>query len=44
MRAQLESELKIQLANDQIYELKNKIEDALAGGSTVAEIAKESWL
>ncbi|MBM3632416.1 MAG: hypothetical protein FJX03_01740 [Alphaproteobacteria bacterium] len=41
MRAQLESELKIQLANDQIYELKNKIEDALAGGSTVAEIAKE---
>lgn len=41
IRAQLESELKIQMANDQIYELKNKIEDALAGGATVAEIAKE---
>lgn len=41
IRAQLESELKIQIANDQIYELKNKIEDALAGGATVAEIAKE---
>jgi peptidyl-prolyl cis-trans isomerase D len=41
MRAQLESELKTQLANDQIYELKNKVEDALAGGATLAEIAKE---
>jgi peptidyl-prolyl cis-trans isomerase D len=41
IRGQLESELKVQIANDQIYELKNKIEDALAGGATLAEIAKE---
>ncbi len=41
IRPQLEAELKVQIANDQIYELKNKIEDALAGGATVAEIAKE---
>jgi len=41
IRTQLESELRVQMANDQIYELKNKIEDALAGGATIAEIAKE---
>jgi peptidyl-prolyl cis-trans isomerase D len=41
MQALLESELKTNLANDQIYELKNKVEDALAGGATLAEIAKE---
>jgi len=41
IRSQLESDLKIQMANDQIYELKNKVEDALAGGATLAEIAKE---
>jgi peptidyl-prolyl cis-trans isomerase D len=34
--------LKTQLANDQIYELKNKIEDSLAGGATLTEIAKEN--
>ncbi|MBM3467966.1 MAG: hypothetical protein FJX71_00865 [Alphaproteobacteria bacterium] len=44
IRTQLESELKLQMANDQIYELKNKIEDALAGGATLAEIAKEHQL
>lgn len=41
MRASLEAELKTSLANDQLYELKNKVEDALAGGATLAEIAKE---
>lgn len=41
IRSQLESELKVQLANDQIYEFKNKVEDSLAGGATVSEIAKE---
>jgi len=41
MRSQLESELKTRLANDQIEEIKNKVEDALAGGSTLAEIAKD---
>jgi peptidyl-prolyl cis-trans isomerase D len=41
MRPQLESEIKIQIANDKIYELKNKVEDMLAAGSTLAEIAKE---
>jgi len=41
IRPQLELELKTQLANDQIYEVKNKIEDALAGGATMAEIAKD---
>jgi len=40
-RSQLESELKTRLANDQIEEIKNTVEDALAGGSTLAEIAKE---
>lgn len=44
IRPQLESELKVQIANDQIYELKNKIEDALAGGATLSEIAKEHHL
>jgi peptidyl-prolyl cis-trans isomerase D len=42
IRPQLESDLRTQLANDQIYELKNKVEDALAGGATLAEIAKEN--
>ena len=42
MRTVLESELKKQLANEQIYELKNKIEDSLAGGANVTEIAKEN--
>ncbi len=41
MRPQLESDLKTQLAGDQVYELRNKVEDALAGGATLAEIAKE---
>lgn len=41
IRTQLEADLKTQLANDQIYELKNKIEDALGGGATLAEIAKD---
>lgn len=41
MRSQLESEMKARLANEQIEEIKNKVEDALAGGSTLAEIAKE---
>jgi peptidyl-prolyl cis-trans isomerase D len=44
IRSQLESDLRTQLANDQIYELKNKIEDSLAGGATLAEIAKENAL
>lgn len=44
IRPQLESDLKTQLANDQIYELKNKIEDALAGGATLNEISKENSL
>jgi peptidyl-prolyl cis-trans isomerase D len=44
MRAQLESDLKTQMANDQAYEMKNKLEDALAGGATLAEIAKEHHL
>jgi peptidyl-prolyl cis-trans isomerase D len=42
IRPVLEAELKIQLANDQIYELKNKIEDALAGGATLTEVAREN--
>lgn len=42
IRPQLESDLRTQIANDQIYELKNKVEDALAGGATLAEVAKEN--
>ncbi len=40
-RPQMEADLKTQIANDRIYELKNKVEDTLAGGATLAEIAKE---
>lgn len=41
VRSQLEMEIKAQLANDQLYERKNKIEDSLAGGASIEEIAKE---
>lgn len=41
VKLKLEDDLKSDQANDTLYELKNKIEDALAGGAKLTEIAKE---
>ncbi|WP_032112332.1 peptidylprolyl isomerase [Candidatus Paracaedibacter symbiosus] len=41
VKGQLADDLKNDQVNDQLYELKNKIEDALAGGAQFAEVAKE---
>lgn len=41
VKVKIEEDLKAEQANDQIYELKNKVEDALAGGAKITEVAKE---
>jgi len=39
VKQEIESELKAERATDALYELSNKIEDALAGGASLDEIA-----
>lgn len=41
IKGKLEDEIKTDQANDTLYEMKNKIEDALAGGAKLTEVAKE---
>lgn len=44
VKLKLEDDLKNDQVNDTLYELKNKIEDALAGGAKLAEVAREHHL
>ena len=41
VRSQIEEALRIQKSGDHIQELKNKIDDAIAGGAKLADVAKE---
>lgn len=44
VKSKLEEELKVDQINDHLYEVRNKIEDALASGAKLSEIAKEQNL
>lgn len=44
VRASLEKELKQRRADDALMDINNKIQDAIAGGSTLEEVAKENNL
>lgn len=41
VRSQIEEDLRIQKSGDYIQELKNKIDDAIAGGAKLADVAKQ---
>ncbi len=41
VRKQLEEEIRLQKAEDHIHQIKNKIEDSLAAGSKLSDVAKE---
>lgn len=41
VRSKLAEEMKSQQANDQLADMRNKIEDALAGGASIQEVAQE---
>lgn len=41
LEQKIADELRVQQANDQLFEIKNEIEDALAGGGSLTDIAKE---
>lgn len=41
VRAQIEEELRMQKSGDHIQDLKNKIDDAIAGGAKLSDVAKE---
>lgn len=44
VKAQLEESLKAQVLNDKLYDLKNKIEDAVAGGANLNDVARDFGL
>ncbi|MBY0462691.1 MAG: peptidyl-prolyl cis-trans isomerase, partial [Alphaproteobacteria bacterium] len=41
VRSQIEEALRLQKSGDHIQELKNKIDDAIAGGAKLSDVAKE---
>ncbi len=44
VQAQLEEEIRLQKSEDHIHQIKNRIEDALAAGSKLSDVAKEHHL
>ena len=44
VRSKLEDDLKVDQSNDELYALKNKIDDALASGANIGDVAKEHTL
>ncbi len=41
VKSKLEDDLKVDQSNDELYALKNKIDDALASGAKLVDVAKE---
>jgi peptidyl-prolyl cis-trans isomerase D len=44
VKAQLEEEIRLQKAEDHIHQIKNNIEDSLAAGTNLSDVAKEHKL